>query len=614
VSFLTPLYLIGGALVLLPVVLHLLRRDVAPPVPFTAVHLLRGTPVARTRRRHLRDLLLLATRVAALLLLAGSFARPYRAAVAAPAGTTVVAVDRSFSMGPPARMARARELAQQAIDGARGDRVVVVAFDDRAEVVSASGTVADAHAALASMQAGYGATVYAAALDKAADLLVDADGGRLVIVSDLQRSGFDQSGATLPDGIDLRVLDAGGATANLSVSSATIDHRRVIVTARNGGPAPRTAVLSVAADGRDLPARRLELQGNDTVDVAFEAPADVRAVRARLSGDAADGPTADDERYAVGESRSRPRMLIVSGAPGSKNGFYLSRALLAEGDEGPDFDVRSVSGVAFSAMSDADLHNDQAIALLSTRGLDRHAGERLRHFLQTGGGVFVAAAPDVDAAVLSVLFDWTPPLASDEVADAGVLAATDLRHPVLRPFAQVAANLGQITFDRAWRIDPGAGWQVAARFTNGDVALAERTGTRGRVLLLTSDVDRRWNDFPLHASFVAFAQETARYLSARAPVPATFLVADVPPGIAARPGFYEHDARTIAVNVDPRESRIERVTPQEFRSLVTRTAAQVRPQAARQAAEAERREHYWQYGLMLMLATLVVEAFVGARG
>src|SRR4051812_42690377 len=114
-SFLTPLYLIGAGLVALPIVLHLLRRDVAPPVPFTAVHLLRQTAVERSRRHRLRDLLLLAARVCALLLLAAAFARPYRAAAPGAVRTTVVAVDRSFSMAAPARIARARELAGQAI-------------------------------------------------------------------------------------------------------------------------------------------------------------------------------------------------------------------------------------------------------------------------------------------------------------------------------------------------------------------------------------------------------------------------------------------------------------------------------------------------------------------
>src|SRR4026208_2262045 len=48
--FLTPPYLFGAALIALPIVLHLLRRDVAPPVPFTAVSLLRKSPVDRSGR------------------------------------------------------------------------------------------------------------------------------------------------------------------------------------------------------------------------------------------------------------------------------------------------------------------------------------------------------------------------------------------------------------------------------------------------------------------------------------------------------------------------------------------------------------------------------------
>ena len=63
--------------VAIPIVLHFLRRDVAPEVPFTAVRLLQRSPIERSRRRRLRDLLLLAARVAALLLLALAFARPY---------------------------------------------------------------------------------------------------------------------------------------------------------------------------------------------------------------------------------------------------------------------------------------------------------------------------------------------------------------------------------------------------------------------------------------------------------------------------------------------------------------------------------------------------------
>src|SRR6476620_11122642 len=147
-SFLFPAFLIGGLAVAVPIVLHLLRRDVAPEVPFTAVHLLRKSPVERSKRRRLRDLLLLAARVTALLLLAAAFARPYRANAAAGAPLVIVAVDRSYSMTAPGRFARALDLAREAIDGAGGSRVALLAFDERADQLAAPGSAAEARAAL----------------------------------------------------------------------------------------------------------------------------------------------------------------------------------------------------------------------------------------------------------------------------------------------------------------------------------------------------------------------------------------------------------------------------------------------------------------------------------
>jgi hypothetical protein len=126
-------------------------------------------------------------------------------------------------------------------------------------------------------------------------------------------------------------------------------------------------------------------------------------------------------------------------------------------------------------------------------------------------------------------------------------------------------------------------------------------------------VDRRWNDFPLHPAFVPFAQEVVRYLGAHPPAVSAYLVGDVPAGVAPAPGIVRAGERTLAVNVDPRESRIDRVTPAEFQQLVTRSSAETRPRAERLAQQVESQQNYWRYGLLLMLATLVVEAFVGSR-
>ena len=610
-SFLTPIYLIGAALIALPVVLHLLRRDVAPPVPFTAVRLLRKTAVDRSRRHRLRDVILLAARICALLLLAASFARPYRAAAALSTQTTVVAIDRSFSMGSPAVLERARTLAGEAIDAAGSDRIAVIGFDDRGEVLAGPGTAADARAALAAVQPAFGATRYAAALDLAAELLANESAGRVVIVSDLQRHGFDAAGAVLPEGIELVVRDAGAATHNLSVSTAAIEAagRRATVTIRNAGSAPRTAAVRAASGSGSPMVKQITVPANGAAEVTFDMPAGATSLRAAV--DDPGGLAADNERFAVTESRPVPRVLIAAGAPSSEAGFYLSRALEAEDEEGPGFSATTVTGAALSALAPAQAKEYAVIVILATPGLDRRAGDVLRAHLQAGGGLFVAAGPDVDAAMLSTLLDWRPPLAARDARQAGVMAVTDLRHPVFRPFDAVAANFGQVTFDRSWRID-AEGWRVAARYTSGAPALVERSGT-GRVLLLTSDVDRRWNDFPLHPSFVPFTQEVARYLGARPAPAAMYLVGDVPAGLPARPGLVQIGGRAAAVNVDARESGADRVTAAEFQQLVTRSSADTLPRAQRLARETEGLQNYWQYGLMLLLATLVVEAFVGSR-
>lgn len=75
-SFLAPVFLAGLLAVAIPVVLHLFRRRTDRVVDFPAMQMLPEAPAERQERRRLRDLVLLALRAAALVLLAVSFARP----------------------------------------------------------------------------------------------------------------------------------------------------------------------------------------------------------------------------------------------------------------------------------------------------------------------------------------------------------------------------------------------------------------------------------------------------------------------------------------------------------------------------------------------------------
>src|SRR5262245_58096291 len=136
-SFLAPIFLAGAFAAAIPLVL--LKREPEPRVKFAAVKLLKHAPVEYTQRRHLRELLLLALRIATLVLLAFAFARPFfpSGAALASSGTTIVALDTSFSLSAPGRFERARQLAKDTIaKAATSDNGGVVTFADGGEIAA----------------------------------------------------------------------------------------------------------------------------------------------------------------------------------------------------------------------------------------------------------------------------------------------------------------------------------------------------------------------------------------------------------------------------------------------------------------------------------------------
>jgi len=297
-------------------------------------------------------------------------------------------------------------------------------------------------------------------------------------------------------------------------------------------------------------------------------------------------------------------LLVTSGA--SESGFYMARALGAAAGR---METRATPS---PSMAQGDLSSYSAVVLLSTRGLERRSRESIAAFVRAGGGLLIAPSPDVEPVVLAAIFNWGPAMAGAvEAAAAVAWAPTDLRHPIFRPFGALAANLGQVRFERAWHLDT-AGWDVAARFTDGNAALLERREGKGRVVLFASDLDRRWNDFPLHPAFVPFAVEAVHYVSGARDRGRDYVVGSVPDGVPDRPGVHPANTgnRTVAVNVDARESATGVMAPDEFTAKVERISAD-RAVADPRAQQVEARQGYWQYGLLLMLAALVAESFVG---
>lgn len=98
-SFLAPLYLLLAGAAAVPLLLHLLRRNVGDRVEFPAARYLQRAEREHSRSLRLRNLLLMLLRVLLLLLLALAAARPFVRGVGTGHGATAVAIvlDNSLS-------------------------------------------------------------------------------------------------------------------------------------------------------------------------------------------------------------------------------------------------------------------------------------------------------------------------------------------------------------------------------------------------------------------------------------------------------------------------------------------------------------------------------------
>ena len=622
-SFLAPLFLAGAAAAALPIVLHLLKRQPEARVKFAAVKMLKRAPVEHTQKRHLRQLILLALRVTALILLALAFARPFFATGAAlgTAGVTIVALDTSISVSAPGRFERAKELARAAIGRVpASDLVGVVTFDDEAEIVARpSADRVLASSAVDDAQAGYGATRYRAALSAAAQQL-NGRKGTIVVVTDLQENGWDAGDrASVPEGTTIEVADIGAMPPNLAVTGIRALSDRVVATVHNSGARARDARVHLAIDDRPPTTVTVPLGPNQSADATFAgAP---RGASATVAVDDGEGLAADNVRYAILGGANRPSVLVVSASGDlNRDAFYVQHALAAAAAGTPAFQVQGVGGAQLSTWSDERLAGQAAIFLVSTRGLERRGRELLASYARGGGGLLVASGTEMDGSIVTDVLGAASTLtiapANGIRQEARALAPTDVRHPVFQPFAGSAATLGFVNFQTAVRI-AGSACQTLARFTTGEPALLECPSGDGRALVFASDLNNRWNDFPLHATFVPFLHEVVRYLASTRAHASEYFVGAAPAGVRRTPGLATIDAagvqRRIAINVNPREADPARISVEDFQSAVTRLKSEGGVEARVEARQQEDRQHLWQYALALMAVLLAVEGLLAAR-
>ena len=569
-SFLNPYFLAGLAAAALPVLIHLLTRDRVRREAFSTLRFFQKASRRVLRRKRLREMILLAMRVAACALVAVAFARPLLEAVRAAAPGLVEAKRaRVILLDTSASMARAgaAEAARREVEGALAglapgaDAAALITFDDAPRLdVPLAGGIDAVRAAARAAAPGRGGTDLVEALRKADAVLrgASAPSREIVLISDLQRAGWRgfRGDWRLGPGVRLVVRPVAPSRADdLAIIEADVPGsvaldglaRTVAVRVANFSDREQGEVeVRFAIGDKPVDSRKVRIRAGESVPVRFRhvfaSPGDNPGTVTVVGDDA----MPEDNVFCF-NARVIPRIRVtllaggpaasgaaVASSPASDPAFFLETAL-APAPESP-FVVRRVEA---ARAAPADVQGAQVVILADVREVPAEVAAALEAHLARGGGVWFLPGGSVDADVFGRVFArvapcklrnvYRPPSRPGETPGLA-LAKVDFEHPVFEVFQHPHyGDLAAPRFRQFWEVGDSQLCRVPARFEDGKPAVLEREVGAGLTMMLTSPTDLKWNTFPLRAVFLPYLHQTVRYLAVRSEKPTLFRVGDVLP-------------------------------------------------------------------------------------
>jgi hypothetical protein len=386
----------------------------------------------------------------------------------------------------------------------------------------------------------------------------------------------------------------------------------------------------------------------------------------------ADGLVEDDARRLVLDVPERIRILLVGTALEGDGAGSARYADLALAPRAPAVSAPDVVFRPEFREAPEDLAGHEVVIITGLRRLEPDAAARLERFVAAGGGLLVFAGAETDIGSLSDLLHregrgiLPARLAGRAAAPEGVHPReVATAHPALAVFRDPEeGDLARVTarsFARAVEIAPGA--SVLAGFSAELPWIIEKASGRGKVILVTTSATPADSDLPLTPLFLPLLHRLARHLAAPDPSARSVLAGEtislvVEPELAGgeayaigpsgarlparialeggevrvvveetgTPGFHEvrvageggeeRLSRVLAVNIEPAESRLDRVAAEplaEIQSVLGLEVTRDARAASRRLVTTEVEVEHWPAAVALAIALLFIELAL-ARG
>ncbi len=549
-GFLAGAFAIAGAVgASIPLIIHLLNRERARRLIFSTVRFIQMSHQTNVQRHRLKRLLLLLMRILMLILLGLAFARPFIAAdptnapVLGGVRNAVIILDTSYSMQYEDVFARAKKEAINRLDGLESaDAVALILSADKARKVLPIETEHNhIRTTIESSEPTYFTTDYLDAIQTADEILKGVSVGQkqIYLIADLQKNGWEnflETDRLSPD-VDIEFVDVAveqpdnRAITGINVPPIVLVEQKdteLVARVHNFGTERiENLPVSLFIDDNKVETTQLDIEPNDSTDAAFKMKIDLQSesVHAGWVEIDTDALKVDNRYYFTVQSMRSIKVHCVNGEQKRSDiedeTFFLARALINVGDEGTPIDYTEST----TFPSAASLKKYDVLILANVKQFTAAEAERLKTYVDTGGGLIIALGDKVDSSVYQQHLGGTDnslmpctlmqavgdPIGKDEFQ---VIASVDYRHPIFMPFSNPNhGDFGKGRFYKYFQAALTSEATVIAAFDGGNPALLEKIYGNGRVLCFTSTIDREWNDLPIHAVYLPFLHETIKYLA-----------------------------------------------------------------------------------------------------
>ncbi len=501
----------------LPLYVHLLRQYKRTPQPFSSLMFFERRVQSSVKHRRLRYLMLLAMRLAVIILVALAFANPFvnrTSATVQRRKLTVVAIDRSFSMREGDRMAQAKTEAHSILNGLGGrDPVQVIALDSNVETLTPTeGDHTVASAAIDSIEPDDRASSFGEftralrVMDQSSGMRLDAH-----LISDMQQSSMPPNFRDLQLGphTALTLHEVGKRNApNWAVNTVTTaahvyDPKLTRLTATVAGwqTGAATRSVSLVLDGKTLATKQVDVPASGRAEVqftSFDVPYGAHRGEVRIAPPDA---LPEDDVFPFSVTRSDPsRVLFLYSGNRPQQAFYYRSAM----DSAPDSGL-IVQPLSLEQAGNIDFSKYAYVVLNDPGELGHNLAQALCAYVSRGGAVFIAAGPNTVSS-------GRIPLSGDHISGTHQIQGAgfvDEQHPAVIG----TGHFENVQFTEAAWITPKADARVIAKLANGSPLLVDERMGEGRELIFASTLDNSSSDLPLHTSFVAFVVQSGHYLA-----------------------------------------------------------------------------------------------------